>query len=225
MLGGTAASLISLVAVYCCIRCRKRLARTADAATFLEEPTPYVDLPPSLDRFESPTIDARPRRRGVSIAHPLSKRALEERESINFLPRREQTSIPTSALSRIEDDVLHSVELISGGAPMDSISSNADDPRTEQPPHINQRMRDLRQDFNDLASELGESAHDMATQLMSRRHDEHDHGEGEAINTAEMREQLLMIQAQIEDIEARQSFTSARTGHQPSWIRPPEYTL
>ncbi|KJA24266.1 hypothetical protein HYPSUDRAFT_184139 [Hypholoma sublateritium FD-334 SS-4] len=223
VLGGTAASLISLVAFYCCIRCRRRLERTADAATFLEEPTPYIDLPPSLDRFESPMISARLRRRGVSIVHPLSKRALEERESVNFLPQSEQTPIPTSALSRIEDDVLHPAELISGGTPMDGISSNADDPRTEQPPRINQRLRNLRQDFNDLAAELGESSHDMANQLISG-HDERDHDEGEVINTVEMREQLLMIQAQIEDIEARQSFTSARTGNQPLWIRPPEYT-
>ena len=42
--------------------------------------------------------------------------------------------------------------------------------------------------------------------------------------THSVSEQLLMIQAQIEDIEARQSFTSAGTVRRLPWIRPPEYT-
>ncbi len=101
---------------------------------------------------------------------------------------------------------------------MDDDSAN-----TDGPSHINRRLRNKV--FNHRAADMSDSAHDIANQLVSRRPDESDHDDGEVINTTEMREQLLVIQAQIEDIENRLSFTSAGTVRWLPWIRPPEYTL
>lgn len=213
VLGGVGATLALLLAFYCCMQWRRRSSRIADEKNILEAPTPYVDSRPTSSHTDTFTPFSTHQQRGAPPAL-----FLREKDSASLL-RHGVGLTPTSPPAENDGGSMYTRRRVVFAPGHSRVTSSIDDdPQGRSPAHTARLLRQLHQEFVDLAAELGESAHDMAKHLMARPGGMQDPDLRQFIDTSEMREQLLMIQARIENIEAGQS------PEETLRIRPPEYS-
>lgn len=226
VLGGVGSVLILLVICYCCVCWRKKLSHTNADANNLETPTPYVDSPAfsspefsgDMDHSSTSLID---RRQKSSLSSSKTPNVQRERESSSTLSLREQ---PRNSIPSHNDITLIRRQV--SFVPIDRNVTHSSGDETRNPHAQETRgFQELHQQFINLAAELGEGAYDVTNHHDARGGDMHRTNIQEAINSSQLREQLLMIQGQIANLEARQSIPAAASEQQSqSLAEPPEYS-